>query len=114
MRISVVGLGYVGAVTCACLTRDGHSVIGIDTSEDKVAQITRGESPIIEPGLAELLADGATTGRLSATTDAEGAIRGTEMTMVSVGTPSLADGSHDLSAVYLVCEQLGSALAATR
>jgi GDP-mannose 6-dehydrogenase len=111
MRISVMGLGYVGAVTCACLARDGHSVIGVDTNADKVAQIAQGKSPIIEPGLAVLLADGVATGRLSATTDAEAAIHGSEMTLVSVGTPSRADGSHDLSFVYRVFEQLGSALA---
>mgnify|MGYP002682754064 FL=1 len=69
MRISIFGLGYVGAVTAACLARDGHHVIGVDVNADKVAGLAAGRSPIVEEGLDELLAREVAEGRVQATTD---------------------------------------------
>lgn len=112
MKISVFGLGYVGAVTAGCLTRQGHVVTGVDVAEAKVEALRRGESPIIEPGLGELLAEGRRTGRLEATTDAAAAIRNTDMSFVCVGTPSAASGALDLRYVNQVAAQIGAALRA--
>ncbi len=96
-RISVVGLGYVGAVSTACLASLGHKVIGVDIDQDKIAQIARGESPIHEAGLGETLADGVYAGLISATDDLGAAVRETDVTFVSVGTPTAADGGCDYS-----------------
>ncbi len=85
MKISIFGLGYVGAVTAACLARDGHEVIGVDVSPEKVALIGAGESPIVEPELGQLLAEGAATGRILATTDAEKAVVASDVSLISVG-----------------------------
>ena len=112
MKISVFGLGYVGAVTSACLARAGFSVTGVDVNPEKVALIARGQAPIIEPGLAELLRAGVDSGRLRATTSAREAVAATDMSLVSVGTPSRADGSLDLSLVFRVCAEIGDAVAA--
>jgi len=114
MKISVFGLGYVGAVTTACLAREGHTVVGVDINPDKVARIARGESPIIEAGLPELLTAGVKAGRISATTSALDAVKATDVSLVSVATPSKADGSLDLTALHAVCHQIGEAVAAKR
>lgn len=105
MKISVFGLGYVGCVTGACLAKAGHTVIGVDTNPDKVALINRGECPIVEPGLPELVAEVTAMGRpaalgtLRATADAAAAVADTEVTMVCVGTPSDASGAVSMAAV---------------
>lgn len=112
MKISVFGLGYVGAVTTGCLARDGHAVVGVDINPDKVARIARGESPIIEDGLPELLAAGVKAGRISATTSALDAVKTTDLSLISVATPSRADDSFDLTALFNVCRQIGEAVAA--
>ena len=78
MNISVFGLGYVGAVTSACLAKQGYRVIGVDVHAGKVANLNAGQSPIIEAGLDDLMAEGHAAGRLSATTDTAEAIRNTE------------------------------------
>ena len=70
MRISVIGLGYVGAVSAACLARRGHEVIGVDVNPRKVASVNDGEAPVLEPGLPEAIAEAVAAGRLRATTDA--------------------------------------------
>ena len=111
MNISVFGLGYVGAVSVACLARDGHFVIGVDVDETKVGMIAAGKSPIVEPGLDELLAAGVRGGRIRATTDFERAVDWTDLTLISVGTPPAADGQPDLSFVYNVSRQIGQAIA---
>jgi GDP-mannose 6-dehydrogenase len=112
MKVSVFGLGYVGAVTLACLSRDGIGVIGVDLSADKVALLNAGKAPIIELGLSELLQAGAESGRLRATTSAKEAVIETDMTLVSVGTPSQPSGALMLSAVHKVCEEIGAAVKA--
>lgn len=110
MKISVMGLGYVGAVSAACLVDSGHTVIGVDPNETKVDLINKGESPIIETGLAELIAQGTKSGNLRATTNLAEAVRDSELSLICVGTPSQMNGSLDLSYVRRVCEQIGSTL----
>jgi len=112
MKISVFGLGYVGAVSAACLARDGHTVVGVDPNETKVGLINAGQSPIIEKGLAELLSAAAGRGTLKAVTDAAAAVAETELSLVCVGTPSEANGSLNLRYVKAVCEEIGRAIKA--
>ncbi|MDJ0898989.1 MAG: nucleotide sugar dehydrogenase [Xenococcus sp. MO_188.B8] len=106
MKISIFGMGYVGVVTAACLARDGHQVVGVDISPDKVALINRGESPIIEPGLGDLLKEAVQSGNIRATVDAETAVVTTEISLISVGTPPIAQGEPDLSYVIDVCKDI--------
>jgi GDP-mannose 6-dehydrogenase len=110
MRISIFGLGYVGSVSAACLARDGHNVVGVDPDRRKVELINQGASPILEPGLRELLSKHIGTGRLIATHDVDQAIRRTDVSFISVGTPSRQNGSLNLDYVQQVCEQIGKAL----
>ena len=112
MNISVFGLGYVGSVTGAALADDGHTVIGVDVNPDKVACLNGGRSPIVEPGLDDLIGRNAAAGRLSATSDPAAAIAATELSLISVSTPSRRNGSLDLTYLTRVCEQIGEALAA--
>jgi len=111
MRISIFGLGYVGAVSAGCLAERGHTVVGVDISEAKVGTLAAGKSPILEAGLDELLLKHVKSGRLTATTNAAAAVEGTDLSLVCVGTPSAADGSPDLTAVVRVCEEIGRAIA---
>src|SRR5262249_6443260 len=111
MRVSVFGLGYVGSVSAAALASNGHQVVGVDVNPDKVAAINAGTSPIVEPGLAELLARQTSEGRLHATTGAAEAVRGSEVSLLCVGTPSRRNGSLDITALERVAEQIGAALA---
>ena len=92
MKISVFGLGYVGAVSCGCLAELGHDVVGVDVSESKVALVNEGRSPIIEPQLPEILDKARQAGKISATTDAAEAVRRSDLAFVCVGTPSLRHG----------------------
>ena len=110
MNISVFGLGYVGSVTGAALADDGHQVLGVDVNPDKVATVNAGRSPIVEPGLAELIERNVAAGRLSATTDPAAAVAATELSLISVSTPSRKNGSLDLTYLTRVCEQIGEAL----
>lgn len=110
-RVSVFGLGYVGAVSVACLADHGHEVTGVDVNPDKVDAIAAGRSPIVEAGLDELLAAGLAGGRVRATTDTAAAVRDTDVSFVCVGTPSQPNGSLELSYVQRVCEQIGEVLA---
>src|SRR5712675_1516434 len=110
MRVSVFGLGYVGCVSAASFAGDGHQVIGVDVNADKAAAINAGRSPIVEPGLDELLSRCASEGRLKATTDTAEAVRDSEVSLLCVGTPSRRNGSLDLAYLERVSEQIGSAL----
>jgi GDP-mannose 6-dehydrogenase len=110
MRISVFGIGYVGAVSAACLAADGHDVTTVDTNPAKVKMINDGVAPIVETGLADLIREGVRSGKLRATTDAPGAVNGTDCSIVCVGTPSHANGDLDLTQVARVCESIGAAL----
>ena len=110
MKISIFGMGYVGAVSAACLSSDGHTVIGVDPNPTKVDLINQGLAPIIEKDLEALLVAGVTSGRLEATSDAEYAVTNTTISFISVGTPSQANGNLDLSFVDRVCQDIGSVL----
>jgi GDP-mannose 6-dehydrogenase len=111
MRISVFGLGYVGTVSAACLAADGHDVIAVDPAQSKVDAINRGQSPIIEEYVGEIVAANVQTGRLRAAPDAREAIQETELSLVCVGTPSQSNGSPDLRYIRRTCEQIGAELA---
>ncbi|MBR9910188.1 MAG: UDP-glucose/GDP-mannose dehydrogenase family protein [Gammaproteobacteria bacterium] len=110
MRISIFGLGYVGAVSAGCLAAEGHTVIGVDPNGTKVDLINAGKTPIIEQDLEELIASGVAEGRLSASSDVRAAVNNSELSIICVGTPSQSNGSLDLSYVRRVCQQIGEAL----
>lgn len=110
MKISIFGLGYVGAVSLACLARDGHEVIGVDVDPDKLKLIREGRTPVVEEGMVDLMATVAKSGRVSVTTDASGAINGSDLSFICVGTPSAANGSQDQSALMRVTQAIGAAL----
>jgi GDP-mannose 6-dehydrogenase len=114
MRISVFGLGYVGCVTAACLAHDGHEVTGVDVNDQKVGLLASGRSPVAEPLLDKLLAEGVRAGRLRATRDSSLAVCTSEISMICVGTPSNSNGSLDLRYIERVCREIGTALAARR
>lgn len=110
MRISIFGLGYVGAVSAGCLARDGHEVIGVDPNQTKVDLINAGTTPIIEESIGEMIADAVKAGRLRATTSVRDAVMGSDLSLVCVGTPSQLNGNLDLSYVRRVCEEIGAAI----
>ena len=110
MKISIFGLGYVGAVSLACLARDGHSVIGVDIDAAKLDLIRAGTTPVVEEGMVELMAKVAASGRVAVTTDVREALLGSELSLVCVGTPSAANGSQDQGAVLRLAQDIGRAL----
>ena len=110
MRISIFGLGYVGAVCAGCLSARGHDVIGVDVSQTKIDLINQGKSPIVEPGLAELLEAGVNAGLLRGTTDVGAAVLASDLSFIAVGTPSKRNGDLDLGYMESVCQQIGTAL----
>jgi GDP-mannose 6-dehydrogenase len=112
MRVSVFGLGYVGSVSAACFAEDGHDVVGVDVAPAKVAALNEGRSPIVEKGLDDLIRENTKSGRLRATTSTADAVRGTDLSLVCVGTPSRKNGSLDLTYLERVAEQIGEALRA--
>ena len=107
MKIGVVGTGYVGLVTGTCFADSGNTVVCLDINSDKIARLNRGEIPIYEPGLEELVERNAAAGRLTFTTDTATAIQGAEVVFLAVGTPPAADGSADLSALWKVVDTIG-------
>ena len=110
MRIAVVGTGYVGLTTGACLAETGNDVICADIVEEKVEALERGEIPFYEPGLAALVRQNVAEGRLSFTTDVAGAVRASYIIFIAVGTPPDEDGSADLSAVVEAAAGIGRAM----
>lgn len=108
--ISIFGLGYVGAVSSACFADCRHKIVGVDPDAAKVEIINNGQSPIVEPGLAELLNDGVNKGRIEATSDVAYAIENTDVSFICVGTPSAADGSCDLKYLEMVSTEIGQSL----
>jgi GDP-mannose 6-dehydrogenase len=109
-RLSVFGLGYVGAVSLAAFAGAGHRVIGVDVNPAKVGAVNRGRSPVIEAGLGELLSEGVESGRISATTDAAEAIDGSDVSLICVGTPAGPNGGLDLTQVEKVSAEIGELL----
>lgn len=110
MNISIFGLGYVGAVCAAALAARGHNVIGVDVSEHKISLINSGKSPIVEPGLEELIAAGVEKGLLKGINDCQAAVMDSEISMICVGTPSKRNGDLDLGYIEDVCRQIGFAM----
>lgn len=110
MKIAIFGMGYVGIVSGACLLRDGHKIIGVDPVEAKVSDLKQGRSPIQEPNVAELLAEGHKAGRLKATTDPSQGLASCDMVWVCVGTPSEPGGGINLSSVDSAVSQIGRTL----
>ena len=110
MKVSIFGLGYVGCVSAACFAKEGHDVVGVDVNPTKVEIVNRGESPIVEAGMSELIKAMVGEGRLRATTDTHEAIDASDLSLVCVGTPSNANGSLDLNYVERVCQEIGAAL----
>src|SRR5437868_12661371 len=102
-KISVIGLGYVGAVSAGCLASKGYEVLGVDVNPLKVDLLESGKSPVLEPGLDELIAAGHQAGHLHATADASEAVQKTDLSFICVGTPSLRNGRLDLSGVERSC-----------
>ena len=110
MNISIFGLGYVGAVSLACLARDGHSMIGVDIDEAKLALIRSGKTPVVEEGMVELMARVVASGRVSVTIDTTRAVRESETSFICVGTPSAPNGSQNQTAIVNLTRELGRAL----
>lgn len=110
IRISVLGLGYVGAVSCACFSMGGFTVIGVDVSRHKVDLINRKESPIVEADLDGYISEGVSSGKIKATVDLKKAILETDISIICVGTPSQLNGNIDLNYIRKVCAEIGEVL----
>jgi GDP-mannose 6-dehydrogenase len=110
MDISIFGLGYVGAVSAACLADCGHNILGVDQNEEKVVMINNGKSPVIEKDLESLIRLNLKANRLKATHRGEKAVLETEVSIICVGTPSLPNGNIDLSSIERVSKEIGEAL----
>ncbi|MCX5493780.1 nucleotide sugar dehydrogenase [Kaistia dalseonensis] len=114
MKIGILGLGYVGLTAAGCLIKEGHTIVGVEPNEDKIRTINSGKSPIYEPGLDELLALGIAEGRLILTQRIENQLDDCDIAMICVGTPSGADGSHNMSYIAEVTRQIASQLDTSR
>ncbi|MBL29614.1 MAG: GDP-mannose dehydrogenase [Rhodospirillaceae bacterium] len=112
MKISIFGMGYVGVVSGACLASLGHEVVGVDVSEKKIELLNAGKSPIVEEQIEDLVAKAVAEGRLRATTDAMAAVAETDVSFISVGTPSAPNGALSLAAVDAVVVHIARAIAA--
>ena len=110
MHIAILGLGYVGTTTAACLAKAGHHVLGVDINLDKVAAIGAGRSPVVEPMVEELLSAGVSEGRVKSAVAIDGDLDRLDMVIICVGTPSRGDGKLDLSHLLESTRQLGQAL----
>lgn len=110
MKVSVFGLGYVGTVTAGCLANQGHEVLGVDPVRTKSDLINRGQSPIVEADIGEIMSAVVSCGNLRVTDDSAEAILSTDVSFICVGTPSQPNGNLDLRYVRRVCEEIGAAL----
>src|SRR5690554_5603142 len=110
MKISVFGLGYVGVVSCACFSRDGYQVIGVDIDATKVNLINSGKSTIIEEGLEEQISKSVKDKLLLATQNFKNAVKETDVSFICVGTPSLSNGAINLAYIYDVSKQIAEAI----
>src|ERR1051325_1179085 len=112
MRVAMIGTGYVGLVSGACFSEFGVAVTCVDNDAGKIERLKRGETPIYEPGLDQLVASNAAAGRLTFTTDLKAAVVGADAIFIAVGTPSRrGDGHADLSYVFAAAAEIGEALA---
>jgi len=110
LNISIFGLGYVGAVSLACLARDGHRVVGVDVDQAKLDLIAAGRTPVVEEGMVKLMADTVASGRVSVTSDTRRAVLETDVSLICVGTPSAPNGSQDQTAMLRLAHDLGTAM----
>jgi len=110
VKIAVIGSGYVGLVAATCLADSGHDVICVDKDAPKIEMLTSGQSPIYEPGLAELLRRNQAEGRLEFTTDLPDAVVRSLVIFIAVGTPAADNGESDLSGVMAVARSIGDAM----
>lgn len=110
MRVSVFGLGYVGAVSAACFAKGGHTVVGVDPDPRKTELISSGKSPIVEADLERYLQEGVESGRLTTADDVATAVKETDLSLICVGTPSRENGDLKTDYIQRVCEQIGAAL----
>jgi GDP-mannose 6-dehydrogenase len=110
MRISIFGLGYVGAVSLACLARDGHDVIGVDVDQAKLDLIAAGKTPVVEEGMVDLMRTVVASGRVRVSRDTRETVAASDLSLICVGTPSAPNGSQNQSAMLRLAEDLGSAL----
>ncbi|WP_456387863.1 UDP-glucose dehydrogenase family protein [Profundibacter sp.] len=111
MRIAMIGTGYVGLVSGVCFSDFGHDVICVDKDPNKIAMLERGEVPIYEPGLDDLMAKNVKNGRLSFTQDLKSAVAGADAVFIAVGTPTRrGDGHADLTFVYAAAEEIANAI----
>ena len=111
MRVTMIGSGYVGLVSGACFADFGHEVTCVDTDAGKIAALNRGEIPIYEPGLEDLVASNARAGRLSFTTELAGPVAAADAVFIAVGTPSRrGDGHADLSYVHQAARDVVAAI----
>ncbi len=106
MKVAVFGLGYVGTVSAACLAANGHDVWGVDPDEMKVAAISAGLSPVVEPGLQPLIAKSVAAGTLHASVRPDAALTDADVSLLCVGTPSASSGEANLAYIYRVVEDL--------
>ncbi len=107
MRVSIFGLGYVGAVTVACLARDGHTVIGVDVDQSKLDLIAAGKTPCVEEGMVELMQQVVASGCVSVTRDAQRAVLDSDISLICVGTPSAANGTFAGALILGVAQGIG-------
>ena len=110
MKIAIFGLGYVGLTAAACLAKLGHTIVGVDVSQEKVTAVREGRSPIKEPQVEELLQQALGEDRLKALTNVGSELDDCDMAIVCVGTPSAADGSHNMAYIAEVTRQIGKAV----
>jgi GDP-mannose 6-dehydrogenase len=110
VKVSVFGLGYVGAVSCGCLPELGHAVVGVDNNPSKVKMINDGLSPVVEEGIDDLITAAVRAGQLRATDDVESAVMDSEVSLISVATPSRSNYMPDLTAVEEVVRAIGAVL----
>ncbi|MEO0081210.1 MAG: UDP-glucose/GDP-mannose dehydrogenase family protein [candidate division WOR-3 bacterium] len=110
MKIAMVGTGYVGLTSGACLAKVGHEVVCVDSDADKVAVLTRGEMPIYEPGLEDVIRETVRARRLRFTTDIRSAVQDSVVCFIAVGTPTLESGEPDLSSVENVCREIAASM----
>ena len=110
MRISIFGMGYVGAVSGACFSRLGHHVVGVDINRGKIDAINAGSAPVVEEGLADLMAEAHSAGRISATDNAIEAVRNSDISLISVATPTRADGTQELGILDSVVASIGEGI----
>lgn len=110
VKVAIFGLGYVGSTAAGCIASQGHTIIGVDVSDAKVAALNEGRAPVYEPGLDDLLAAAHAEGRVKAVTKLTDELDDADMAIVCVGTPSGVDGAHNMSYIAQVTRAIAAAI----